>query len=312
MAKALGKRAPNVLAAFEGLRHQPPHMLLASLQRHLLLECNLLAGAHFEGLAQAGRELRPMIGNAMASKFRLIDEAHNIVRHLSPESCAIYPIDLAAAALASTLKLSVEEPAGEAQVDEDTTLGDRYHSGDDTLELSSIEAASNICCADLCHRSIAVGTDMPLLGAIEAFNFYDEELAGDGEDGGNFAAAGRDEPQQAVAWGTSTVGKAIAIDDVAADAATGNASARVRGPGLELRGGADEGAHLDGVEIFDASGNQNDDDLMQTRAGMPKRAPWADESADDTASYAGSRATISGPIPTIAFSFAGSNDDENG
>jgi len=42
-----------------------------------------------------------MIGNSMASKFRLIDEAYNLVRHFSPESCAIYAADLAANAPAS-------------------------------------------------------------------------------------------------------------------------------------------------------------------------------------------------------------------
>ena len=96
MGFSKGRAAPEVSPELELLRYQP-HLLLASLQRTLLLRVGKATGTHFEGLAAAGKAVRPTVGNTMASKLRLIDEAHNLVRHISPESCAVYIADVSLA-----------------------------------------------------------------------------------------------------------------------------------------------------------------------------------------------------------------------
>lgn len=74
----------------------PPHILLASLHRRLTLTMSQQAGAHYEGLAQAARDAKSVIGGSLAGKLRMVDEAAHLLRHLSPESCAICCSDLCA------------------------------------------------------------------------------------------------------------------------------------------------------------------------------------------------------------------------
>ena len=83
-----GKVAPQIPPQLEMLRYQP-HLLLDYLRRSLLLDVSKQKGVQYEGLAAAGRAAKPIIGSKLASKLRLVDEAYNLVRHLSPESVAI-------------------------------------------------------------------------------------------------------------------------------------------------------------------------------------------------------------------------------
>jgi len=84
-----GKPAPRISPDLEVLRHHP-HLLLDYLRRTLLLEVSKHKGAHFEGLAAAGRAAKPVIGSKLATKLRMIDESFNLVRHLSPEPISIF------------------------------------------------------------------------------------------------------------------------------------------------------------------------------------------------------------------------------
>ena len=88
-----GKVAPQIPPQLEMLRYQP-HLLLDYLRRSLLLDVSKQKGVQYEGLAAAGRAAKPIIGSKLASKLRLVDEAYNLVRHLSPESVAICLADL--------------------------------------------------------------------------------------------------------------------------------------------------------------------------------------------------------------------------
>jgi hypothetical protein len=97
MTRKRWKPAPVVLDEFSALRHLPSHMLLAALHRRLVLNASAYAGGHYEGLAQGARDLRPLLGNQLATKLRLIDEAAHLVRHLSPESCSMVCADVDAA-----------------------------------------------------------------------------------------------------------------------------------------------------------------------------------------------------------------------
>jgi hypothetical protein len=97
MTRKWGKVAQHVLPEFDALRSQPPHALLAALHRGLIMELSGYAGTHYEGLTQAGRDDKLLIGGQMASKMRVIDEAAHLLRHISPESCSIYVGELRAA-----------------------------------------------------------------------------------------------------------------------------------------------------------------------------------------------------------------------
>jgi hypothetical protein len=97
MARKWGKVSPKVLPDFEGLRHQPPQVLLAALHRRLVLELAGRVGVHYEGLAQAARDARSVIGAPLVAKMKMIDEAFHLMRHISPESCTICFAELVAA-----------------------------------------------------------------------------------------------------------------------------------------------------------------------------------------------------------------------
>jgi hypothetical protein len=143
----------RVAHEFESLRDHPPHLLLATLQRRLLLQCARASGMHFEGLAQAGRALRKQIGNRLATKLRLIDEAHNLLRHLSPESCSTCTRELSC-----LLEPHSVGELGSAAEDTTASFGDAssIRGGMDEDSMRS-------------GVSVAVGTDVPMHGAVEGF-----------------------------------------------------------------------------------------------------------------------------------------------
>ena len=114
MTRKQWKASPQVYHDFEMLCFQPPHLLLAALHRRLALELNSFAGGHYEGITQAGRDLRSELGNVLAAKLKVIDEAAHLVRHLSPESSTI----LCSEVHAALCQHEGAKPVG------DSTLGD--------------------------------------------------------------------------------------------------------------------------------------------------------------------------------------------
>jgi hypothetical protein len=91
-----GKHA-SIVPAFEPLRFLPRHLLLAELQKCLLATLSGAAGMHFQGLAQAAKFHRGAFGlrtNAVCAKLRLVDDAHHLLEHLTPESCSLLVSDI--------------------------------------------------------------------------------------------------------------------------------------------------------------------------------------------------------------------------
>jgi hypothetical protein len=89
MTRKQWRAAPRVPSEFDSLRFLPPHVLLAALHRHLVLEVSRQAGGHYEGLSQAARDSKHLLGNSLVNKLKVIDEAAHLIRHLSPESSAV-------------------------------------------------------------------------------------------------------------------------------------------------------------------------------------------------------------------------------
>jgi len=122
MRKRMGRAALGVLPAFEAVRFQAPHMLLAALHRRLILELGGHAGSHYEGLAQVGRDARPIIGGQMVTKIRFIDEAAHLLRHISQESCNICFQEMAVALRGSHSSRRQEDSAGDSSSSGDSVL----------------------------------------------------------------------------------------------------------------------------------------------------------------------------------------------
>ena len=66
------------------------HLLIGVLLDSLILAIGRKTGVHYEGLASAGKAIKPIVGNTVCTKLRLIDEAYNLTRHISPESALSY------------------------------------------------------------------------------------------------------------------------------------------------------------------------------------------------------------------------------
>jgi len=109
----------EAIPAFASLRGLPPHLLLGDLKRELLCSCTGAAASHFQGLAQAGRRLG--LPNPMASKLRLVDDAHYLLKHLSPESATI--------SLGEVCSCLERVPSGGAQSGDENVAGEA-ESGD--------------------------------------------------------------------------------------------------------------------------------------------------------------------------------------
>lgn len=88
--RARQKETIQVWLAFALLRHLPRHLLLAELRKHLLLQLCGSSRVHYEGLSVASKALNPGLSrqtiNRLKAKLRLIDDAHHLLEHLSPES----------------------------------------------------------------------------------------------------------------------------------------------------------------------------------------------------------------------------------
>ena len=188
MGFSKGKLAPAISPELEQHRHQP-HLLLATLQHSLLMEVGKATGAHYEGLAAAGRAARPAIGNTWATKLRLVDEAHNLIRHLSPESCAICIADLVGAlakdkALSQTPNASTTMNTGTcSSIDEVNSSGDDCSCSGAVCEVQrdkleawwSAESNGNEIAGDEAQsNAVNVSTDAVLVprAAIDAHVIY--------------------------------------------------------------------------------------------------------------------------------------------
>ena len=53
-----GRRQVVAIQEYAVLRELPQQLLLSTLHRRVLLKCNAAAAGHFEGLAQAGRQVK--------------------------------------------------------------------------------------------------------------------------------------------------------------------------------------------------------------------------------------------------------------
>ena len=97
MTRKWGKRSPECLPEFDDLREQQPHALLAALHRRCVLQLGKVSSCHYDGLSQAARNAKLQLGAGMVTKLVLVDEAHHLLRHLSPESCTIVFSEVCAA-----------------------------------------------------------------------------------------------------------------------------------------------------------------------------------------------------------------------
>ena len=161
---------------FEALRHAPRHLLLGELQHTLLLNLALPAQKHFQGLATGAKYHRAKLDNRLAAKLRLIDDSHHLMEHLTPESAANFVQEIHNA-LAGSFGTNHCSVMNSAQVKYGSIASTYVDEGNTSIRDfdSTIEIASNSCSDDCGLKSIAVGTDMPVLSALESFYFDDDD-----------------------------------------------------------------------------------------------------------------------------------------
>lgn len=89
----------EVRPEFDLLRHLPRHLLLADLRKQLLLHLCDNAKQHYEGLSAGLKALDPSLSRQTVSrlkaKLRLVDDAHHLLEHLTPESATVFCDEIA-------------------------------------------------------------------------------------------------------------------------------------------------------------------------------------------------------------------------